>query len=80
MSDFTLVPGPPAYFTCRCGAQADAIDDGRLDQPQPAYIPGTLREPCTCPRCFTCKRLLDADGRCGNLDCLNLGLHIPVPD
>ena len=68
------------HFVCACGAEADPVDDGRLGEPGPSYVPGALREPCTCPRCFTCHQLLDAEGRCDNLHCLNLGLHIPAPD
>lgn len=72
--------GQQPYAVCACGARGSVIEDHALCEPEPRYIPAGLNEPCTCPRCFACSRLLDNDGRCGTLGCLNLGLHIPSPD
>lgn len=72
--------GQQPYAVCACGARGEAITLVDLGESEPTYIPAALNEPCTCPRCFACSRLLDDDGRCETLGCLNLGLHIPSPD
>lgn len=71
--------GEPPHFVCRCGARANAIEDFYLCQAEPEYLPGQLLDPCACPKCCFCNRLLDADGRCENIDCKYVGLHILVP-
>jgi len=74
-------PDEQPYSVCLCGARGDALDVTALGQNEPTYVAGALREPCQCRRCFTCTQLLDDDGRCETLDCLNLGLQILIdPD
>lgn len=73
-----LVGGEPRA-SCRCDAPAEVVEVQGLCSVEPEYIAGALTEPCRCPRCFSCKHTLDNEGRCENLDCLNLGLHIPIP-
>lgn len=82
MSRITVVAnrGEQPYSVCACGARGSVIEDAALGEPEAKFIAGPLNEPCTCPRCFTCQRLLDEQGRCETLDCVNLGLHIPIPD
>ena len=71
--------GEQPYSMCKCGARGGIVYDLALCQVEPILIPAGLHESCTCPRCFTCKQLLDAEGRCDNLHCLNLGLHVLCP-
>lgn len=68
----------PAYSICRCGVRGDVCKIETLSSVEPTYVAGMLHEPCRCPRCVSCQHLLDDDGRCENLDCLNLGLKIVV--
>lgn len=81
MSDrIAIVTGPgPAHSICRCGVRGDVIEMQDLGQAEPWYVAEALNEPCRCPRCFSCQHLLDDEGRCENLDCLNLGLIIVDP-
>lgn len=65
--------GEAPYSVCRCGARGGVLEDAALCQYEPEWLPGPLREPCTCPRCSFCSRLLDTDGRCENLDCKYVG-------
>jgi len=62
-------------FRCKCGAEQDAIEVTELGGLL-SYVPGEHLEPCTCPKCPFCARLVDGDGRCENLDCTYVGLHV----
>lgn len=74
-----IVHGIPTA-ACRCGVRAQVHVVESMGGAEPSYVPGLLQEPCRCPRCFTCNELLDDEGRCENLGCLNIGLTIPDPD
>jgi hypothetical protein len=68
------------HFTCACGAQRSTVEITEMADLSPTFMPGSLLEPCTCPRCIGCHQLLDKDQRCDNLDCRYCGLLIVVPD
>jgi hypothetical protein len=61
---------------CDCGAEMAAIEIIAIGESDPSYIPGEFLEPCTCPRCPFCSTLVDCEGRCENLNCTYVGLHV----
>ena len=81
----TRVYSPPNTLTrwestCACGARAGTVNVDEFGRPEPLHIAGLLIDACTCPRCITCTWVLDAHGRCDNLDCPLLGTLILIPD
>jgi hypothetical protein len=66
----------PTVVRCDCGARREAIEDTPLGARNPSYIPGPLLEPCTCPACAHCDRVL-SDGRCENMDCPLYDVLVP---
>lgn len=65
---------------CACGAAIQPIETYELSRCFPVLVPGPYLEPCRCPRCITCGKVLDSAHRCQTLFCPLEGATIFEPD